>query len=134
MCKQQIISGTAPVSLSHTQESDGEFMGGGDTQTNPKTRKNKLFTIKTLNFLYQFHMKKYMNSIALLTMLEKFNDNQQQKYKNSFFKYLKNSKQIANKLYNFFFTRRYKMFDIDFNRQRKKEITETQSKIIHSGW
>lgn len=79
-------------------------------------------------------MKKYMNSIALLTMLEKFNDNQQQKYKNSFFKYLKNSKQIANKLYNFFFTRRYKMFDIDFNRQRKKEITETQSKIIHSGW
>lgn len=79
-------------------------------------------------------MKKYMNSIALLTMLEKFNDNQQQKYKNSFFKYLKNSKQIANKLYSFFFTRRYKMFDIDFNRQRKKEITETQSKIIHSGW
>lgn len=79
-------------------------------------------------------MKKYMNSIALLTMLEKFNDNQQQKYKNSFFKYLKNSKQIANKLYNFFFTRRYKMFDIDLNRQRKKEITETQSKIIHSGW
>lgn len=42
MCEQQIISGTAPVSLSltHTQESDGEFMGGGDTQTNPKTRKN----------------------------------------------------------------------------------------------
>lgn len=79
-------------------------------------------------------MKKYMNSIALLTMLEKFNDNQQQKYKNSFFKYLKNSKQIANKLYNFFFTRRYKMFDIDLNRHRKKEITETQSKIIHSGW
>lgn len=79
-------------------------------------------------------MKKYMNSIALLTMLENFNDNQQQKYKNSFFKYLKNSKQIANKLYNFFFTRRYKMFDTDFNRQRKKEITETQSKIIHSGW
>lgn len=79
-------------------------------------------------------MKKYMNSIALLTMLENFNDNQQQKYKNSFFKYLKNSKQIANKLYNFFFTRRYKMFDTDFNRQRIKEITETQSKIIHSGW
>lgn len=79
-------------------------------------------------------MKKYMNSIALLTMLENFNDNQQQKYKNSFFKYLKNSKQIANKLYNFYFTRRYKMFDTDFNRQRKKEITETQSKIIHSGW
>lgn len=79
-------------------------------------------------------MKKYMNSIALLTMLENFNDNQQQKYKNSFFKYLKNSKQIANKLYNLFFTRRYKMFDTDFNRQRKKEITETQSKIIHSGW
>lgn len=79
-------------------------------------------------------MKKYMNSIALLTMLENFNDNQQQKYKNSFFKYLKSSKQIANKLYNFFFTRRYKMFDTDFNRQRKKEITETQSKIIHSGW
>lgn len=52
-------------------------------------------------------MKKYMNSIALLTMLETFNDNQQQKYKNSFFKYLKNSKQIANELYNFFFTRRY---------------------------
>lgn len=79
-------------------------------------------------------MKKYMNSKALLTMLENFNDNQQQKYKNSFFKYLKNSKQIANKLYNFFFTRRYKMFDTEFNRQRKKEITETQSKIIHSGW
>lgn len=95
------------LSLTHTQESDGEFMGGAHKQTPKPQRTNWIIYHQNSNFLYQFHMKKYMNSIALLTMLETFNDNQQQKYKNSFFKYLKNSKQIANKLYNFFFTRRY---------------------------
>lgn len=41
MCKQQIISGTAPVSLSHThtQESDGEFMGGGGHTNKPQNQK-----------------------------------------------------------------------------------------------
>lgn len=43
---------------------------------------------KLRDFLYKPHVNQYRNCIASLATLERFNGNQEQKYKNSFFKYL----------------------------------------------